>query len=420
MNESIPQKGEKLFTVIALFIITGPLFGPIVPLLQKHFGLHLPKVYILSMSLMFIIYCFTVVLLALHRRKAFFIIVQYKLFWLFILLVVVSSSWSILPYQSLTLSLLLVLTTSFGLYLAVRYTVVEQLRLLLAALGTAALLSYLLVLIFPLYGISGPPHEGCWQGIYIQKNVLGRYVFMGCLGLIVSIKSGIYLSKTAYFALGLMLLLGIFSGSRLAEVAFMTALLLQPLNELLHKEFLLSRKIVTTGILLICAGTAFICIFNFNTLMSLLGRDSTFTGRTGIWTEAIKLTVDHSWIGYGFKGFWPYYDDSSKWLFPSSQINATNGHNGFLDLWVDLGMLGLILFLIIIISSFYRAIQRFRSGSSIEHMWPLIYLTYIVIINFGESELLSINNIFWTMTTATILSLNSRTCNTSSEIASNN
>ncbi|MEW6182312.1 MAG: O-antigen ligase family protein [Bacillota bacterium] len=420
MNESTPPKGEKVFAVIALLIITGALSGPLIPLMQRHFGLHLPKGHILSMSLILIIYFFTIVLLSLHRRKALSVIAQNKFFWLFVLLAVVSSSWSIMPYQSLTLSLALLLTALFGLYLAVRYSVAEQLRLLIAALGIAALLSFLLVVIFPLYGISGPPHEGCWRGIYIHKNVLGRYIFMGCLALVVSIKSGLYCGKTAYFALGFMLLIGIFSGSRLAEVAFMAALLLQPLHQLLQKGFRFLRKTVITGILLVCAGTVFLFIFKFGTLTSLLGRDITLTGRTGIWAEAIKLTVNHSWIGHGFGGFWPYFDDSSKLLFLGSKINAINGHNGFLDIWIDLGFLGLIIFLVVLILAFNRAIERFRSGSGPENLWPLIYLTFLVVINLGETEFLCINNIFWTMTTATILSLNSHTCDTSSATASNN
>jgi O-antigen ligase len=403
MNESVPDKVEKAFAILALFILTTPFTAILFRLLYREFGIQLPDGSRFWSDFLLVIYCCTIGLLVLHRKSVLPVLAQNRLLLFLIILALVSASWSFAPNYTITLGLIMVCKTALGLYLAVRFSPGDHLRLLLAALGFGALLSLFFVVLFPHYGISGDS----WKGIYDTKNALGRYILLGTLGLVLLIKNEEGWRWIVYPALGLMLLLGLFSGSRAAEISFLATLVLLPFYESLHKGFNLSRKKLAAGLLLGCTGAAFL-LARFDTVMSFLGKDATLTQRTDIWAAAVELGVYRPWTGYGYAAFWEE-DVFFKWISFLSQTRAVNGHNGFLDLWLDLGLIGLAVFLAIFIGAFRKAIERARSGGSSDHLWPLVYLTFLVFINIAESELFIYYSFFWVLTSATIFSLgNSR------------
>lgn len=66
-----------------------------------------------------------------------------------------------------------------------------------------------------------------------------------------------------------------------------------------------------------------------------------------------------------------------------------NGHNGFLDLAVELGWLSLILFSISFAGSFVRAVGHLGKYKRSEAEFPLLILFYLVLANVSETQLIS-------------------------------
>jgi O-antigen ligase len=89
---------------------------------------------------------------------------------------------------------------------------------------------------------------------------------------------------------------------------------------------------------------------------------------------------------------------AARWPVPYS-------HNGILDLWLDLGLLGVGTYLLGFVINFSRAIFLARFSIGLDGMWPLIFLTYLILTNATEGGILAQNSIFWVLYTALSLSI---------------
>ena len=74
---------------------------------------------------------------------------------------------------------------------------------------------------------------------------------------------------------------------------------------------------------------------------------------------------------------------------------APNAHNGFLDLWISLGLAGLFVFLIGFAFVFWKAFKTARSSGGIERLWPLAYLILLFLYNLDETNLVAHNSLIW-------------------------
>ncbi len=91
-----------------------------------------------------------------------------------------------------------------------------------------------------------------------------------------------------------------------------------------------------------------------------LGKDSTLTGRTYIWSEGLKYGMEHPFLGHGFYAFWvPGQPGAEKIWFKFGIYNRTgfHFHDLFIQAFVDMGLIG-VTFIVLIITS--TCIASFR------------------------------------------------------------
>jgi len=110
------------------------------------------------------------------------------------------------------------------------------------------------------------------------------------------------------------------------------------------------------------------------------------------------------WLGYGYGAFWLKDNSESSTIIQTVQWNAPNAHNGFLDLWLGLGLLGLLVFLIGFVVNLLRAIYLIRLDETYVNMWLLIYITFIIFSNLTETTLLEQNSLEWILYVAVVFS----------------
>jgi exopolysaccharide production protein ExoQ len=95
-----------------------------------------------------------------------------------------------------------------------------------------------------------------------------------------------------------------------------------------------------------------------------MGRTADLSGRTEIWAAAIA-SADSPLFGTGFESFWN--KNSHKvvsLLFNYSGIsNLNSAHDGYIQIYLDLGWVGLCLLSVIIIGGYLRAVRAFRQNS---------------------------------------------------------
>lgn len=115
-------------------------------------------------------------------------------------------------------------------------------------------------------------------------------------------------------------------------------------------------------------------------LTAAVGRDSSLTGRTRIWSIVLPLAVNPV-FGAGYESFWLGPRLNQIWVANGQHLNQA--HNGYLEVYLDLGWVGLILVGTVLIWGYRNAIQAVRRAPALGSL-QLAFLVVAVIYNFTE------------------------------------
>lgn len=123
--------------------------------------------------------------------------------------------------------------------------------------------------------------------------------------------------------------------------------------------------------------------FDFSsTVAPLLGRDPTLTGRTGLW-QAVLAVQTNPLVGVGYQSFW--LGDRMASVARSTRAGFLNeSHNGYLEVYLNLGIIGLALIAAVLISG-YRTIRARLALSPHLGAFGLAIWTVMLIYNFTEA-----------------------------------
>lgn len=395
------ERFERLFSIIALLLYSGGFVGFIGVTNPLYRGVQL---------LGLLVFLVTVFLLARRWKAVVYLLVQEKFVLLILALVMLSATWSILPttetlYRFGGLSGLGIVSfvqiTLFGIYFATRYSLGQQFRLLAWMFAIAIPASFVVAMLLPHYGVMGSMattedllHAGSWKGIYVHKNILGNMMALGAIALLTlagdAPRHRWILNLGAGLAVGLVLL----SKSVTALVTLPVLFLLLHLYKTLRWR---DRLLIPFTLLVLVIGgcCAFLLLNHYETVLLSLGRDPTLTGRSNIWSAVIEKIHQRFWLGYGYHTFWTAVsgDLLSLWS-PFGRMRPTHAHNGFLDLWLDLGVVGFGMFVVSFISNLIKGIRLVGLTHTHTALLPLLLLTYLLLLNQAESALVR-EGVFW-------------------------
>lgn len=393
---------ERWFLIFTLLFSTSPII-PLLRLVTD--GAVLYEGDPLMQSIWFAIYLVTLFLIILRWKQFIYIATKDKLLLLIIGLAIVSALWSADPLFALRRSIALVGTSIFGIYLASRYSLKEQLQLLAWALGIAALLSLLFVIVPPHYGIENKGvYAGVWRGIYHHKNPLGHFMALSAVVfLLLTPRKSIY-RWFSWAAFGFSSSLLLLSTAKNPLVTFLSILALLPICKSLRWHYSL-RIPFLIAVVLLGGSVAIFCLSDTVTVLGALGKDTTFTGRTELWYLLLNMGLQHPLLGYGYSAFWRGWDGPSAIIWNSLFWQPNHAHNGLLQLWLDLGLVGVFLFTLSFIKASLKAVDWVRSTKTLEGFWPLVYLAFMFLCNVSDSLILSANNIIWILYVATTFSM---------------
>lgn len=178
----------------------------------------------------------------------------------------------------------------------------------------------------------------------------------------------------------------------------------------IFKTFRWSYQVMIPTLILIATigqGLNFLFTSNADILFSSIGKDATLTGRTDLWPLVMDMIWKHPWLGYGYGGFWQGWNGESAYIWRAAGWTPTHPHNGYLALWLDLGLLGLGIFFLGFWRSYVQAVTWVRKSKTAIDILPSLHLTYIAIMNLAESSLLESNSIMWILYVAFSLTLES-------------
>jgi O-antigen ligase len=133
----------------------------------------------------------------------------------------------------------------------------------------------------------------------------------------------------------------------------------------------------------LCAYLVLDFFFDVSSIIAgLVGRDATFTGRTGMW-EVLLAAQTNPLVGVGYQSFWLGH----RLTGVLGALNTTflnQAHNGYLETYLNLGIIGLALIASIMISS-YRTIWKRLTVQPLFAPLSLALWAVMVIYNVTEA-----------------------------------
>jgi exopolysaccharide production protein ExoQ len=90
--------------------------------------------------------------------------------------------------------------------------------------------------------------------------------------------------------------------------------------------------------------------------LEMFGRNSTLTGRTDLWNLCLTL-VKNPLVGAGYESFWLGSRLETMWNYI---WGVNQAHNGYLEIYLNLGWIGVVLLVTFLISAYRNIIRAVR------------------------------------------------------------
>ena len=314
--------------------------------------------------------------------------------WLILLALVAMASaiWSIDPELSFRRGVALLATTMLGVYLAARFDWLSALRLLGAVWFLLMAASLIAGLVAPGFARMSEVHVGAWMGGWSEKNALGGHAARASFLLVfLAWRDPVY---RRWWIGGVLLALALVIVSRSATALLGAGL---GLGILFAAWWMLKGKrwslvLVWSGVTIL--GLVVLAYITMpEVVLGLLGKDETLTGRTDIWASLGEAIDKRPVLGYGYMAFWGLDSEPRYWLGRAVDWNAPSGHNGWLDLAISLGVVGVAIYTIDLVITLLRAGRL--SLSSPAGVFALGFLAQFMLFAMSESIIIAQNSILW-------------------------
>jgi O-antigen ligase len=315
--------------------------------------------------------------------------------WLLAILAIafVSILWSQAPVLTAQRCFGLLGTFICGLYLRSRFSTREILRIVALAAMILAAITILFVVIFP-GQVHDPLYTSAWRGPFQQKNGLGRVMAMGILA---TILGGLGTNRIlGVLGVGMTSLVLLKTDSHTSLLALVMAIGLAAIARWLRRP---DRRLAALGAVFILMSLWIpFTLWIGGPLGALdgVGRDSTLTGRSQLWSEVWSAIHHHEILGTGFGAFWRVSSSEVQHIWSGIGWQAPHAHNGFLDAWLELGLVGVMVITLCLVRNLVCNLKRIMRGgfgdaAAIVH---LVIFSFIIVMNLSESALFRQNSLF--------------------------
>lgn len=297
------------------------------------------------------------------------------------LLPVASVIWSVDRSVSFRRVVALVMTGIYCIYLARRLSPRDFLRYLLLTLFLGGVMSLVYTALDPRDAIVHTAvNTGSWQGVYGHKAILGRIAALAVTVSVYVRPRHVWERPMRWATIAIFIFLSIQSQSRASWLMMLGGVGFMFLIAIVRNRRLSSGIKLTIatacGLAVIGAVAA-----NWTAILADFGRDDTFSGRTTLWTGAIAVANAHHPIwGAGYRAFWTATGSAGVRDYIQDWFRVpSHGHNGYLDVWLELGYAGVALFAIFLVAMIVRLTRRILREPG-EPVWAAFAIFFFVFI----------------------------------------
>jgi exopolysaccharide production protein ExoQ len=335
---------------------------------------------------------------------------------------VLSIAWSAYPAASVFTLTGMFLCNIIGIFLAVVFDWAEVVRVFANAIKWILALSILFELwvsvvvrdrVLPFwvdFGDSEPPLLAYWsrnllfdggkiQGILGNSNLLAILALIGLIVFSLQWAAGTVRRGSALAWLILAAAEFVLSRSSTMIIALgAVAVVLAAALLIRNAGTPAGRTPVYLGLLgALAIAVAAVVLFS-EQLLGLFGKSDDLTGRLTIWQTVAETAAERPWFGWGYSSPWIPWVEPFDDLVVRRGVLQLHAHNAWLDVWLQLGIVGLVLFTALILSitwrSWFAAVDRPRYGVDDIHPYsplsllPILLMVVLLVQSLAESRIL--------------------------------
>jgi exopolysaccharide production protein ExoQ len=295
---------------------------------------------------------------------------------IYVAVIFLSAFWSLHPDVTTKRAFSYLLTISIAVYLFASFEIEDCIRVVMYSFAISAVGSIVFAVLVPSYGIMwGAGLEGNWRGVYMHKNGLGGNMTLALFTRLYLLAArvgwrgwGIFWAAVFY---GLVVLSK--SGTSLIISTLYIFMLLLYVLWLQHKTIgygaaaLFALVLIVIGIELAA---------DPETMLGLIGKDPTLTGRTDIWAAVLDLIAQKPLLGWGYQAMFDPRDPVTIAFWERiGGWQATSAHNSFLEITLELGYVGLFSMIMFLLIALWRALRCCFTG-----VVPLGYFSLVLFV----------------------------------------
>ncbi|MEM8828346.1 MAG: O-antigen ligase [Cyanobacteria bacterium P01_G01_bin.19] len=401
MKQSI-RPFENVFAIASLLLFSHGFYPVILGQISGQGDVDSPMLRLVYIGIYFVTLC----LLTFRWQRTLVFVTGH--FWLMLLigLAMFSVSWSAVPDIAFRKVISLMGATMFGLYLGSRYDFKQQLNIYGWTSAIGLFFSIIFALALPQYGIMNTDAiVGAWQGIFPHKNGLGETMFAGFMTFYFSMQLSADRKYKLFFQAlcWLSVIVVYFSES---ATALMSVIFIFLIAQGLKRLSITSRKSVLMVLLFLIFSCVILFLFlaNFDAFLSVNEKDATLSGRTELWSTLWQFIQEKPWLGYGYGSFFSGSSREATVLWQVHSWTPVHSHNGYVQMWLNLGLIGLITFVIGYFGCLFKSLYKYLVFKDLRMLWIFLLLIYTIFSNMTEVSFLSSNNV-WIITLAAIYSM---------------
>lgn len=180
----------------------------------------------------------------------------------------------------------------------------------------------------------------------------------------------------------------LFTRSPVALLVLVAVLVVGLALVLIRRQEATARR-ATQSVLLISALVFAVLAWVFRgPLVGFVDAAAEVSERTSVWSAVSDLVAQQPVLGWGWVGIWPTE------VYPFSSVRSSSGAhpdsalNAYADIWLQLGLAGIIALLVALGLAFFRAWVVASERRSTVYVWPALTLVLLATVSMTESYLL--------------------------------
>ncbi len=302
---------------------------------------------------------------------------------------------------SLTASIQLTITTFIAIWVGSRFSAMDVFNGLLLATAFGVLIS---ILNDYLHFVEIPPPivdyggEIANTGVFRQKNVYGKAIGLLTLALIiVGIK---YQKLPIAIIFSLLLWIPLSSTLSIGSIFIYLATMMLPilwwLSSQTKKQFILFTSLLVFFLI----STFLVIILDIalvDNVLQSMGKDSTLTGRTLLWSIGVDIFEKYPLTGVGYQAFWQpgAFEQVPVIHAMFGGQELTGFHNAFIEVMAGIGIFGLFIFVYLLLVTLFRSMVWYQKQRSVESFGVVFFVLSSVVAATFDGILFRQHEIFY-------------------------